>query len=72
MIMYWNEPRMKRVGVREYWLVHPTDRRVTSYRLIDGEYGKPDVQELSGETSVGVLPQVVVAWDDLVRRLPEF
>jgi len=60
----------ERAGVREYWLVHPTDRMVTVYRLLDGEYGKPDVQELSGETAVGVLPNVVVAWDALVRRLP--
>ncbi|WP_434101530.1 hypothetical protein [Methylocaldum gracile] len=43
---------------------------VTVYRLLNGEYGKPDVQELSGETRVGVLPHVAVAWDDLVRRLP--
>ncbi|MGX2039101.1 Uma2 family endonuclease [Methylocaldum sp. MU1018] len=60
----------ERAGVREYWLVHPTDRMVIIYRLVDGEYGKPDVQALSGETSVGVLPQVAVVWDDLVRRLP--
>jgi len=57
--------------VQEYWQVHPSDRKVTIYRLIDGEYGKPDVQELSDETSVGVLPRVAVAWDDLVRRLPQ-
>lgn len=56
--------------MREYWLVHPTDRMVTVYRLLNGEYGKPDVQELSGETRVGVWPYVAVAWDDLVRRLP--
>ncbi|CAI8832262.1 Uma2 family endonuclease [Methylocaldum szegediense] len=60
----------ERAGVREYWLVHPIDRMVTIYRLLDGEYGKPDVQELSGETAVGVLEGVSVAWDDLVRRLP--
>lgn len=60
----------ERAGVREYWLVHPIDRMLTIYRLLDGEYGKPDVQELSGETAVGVLEGVSVAWDDLVRRLP--
>jgi len=28
-------------GVQEYWLVHPTDRLVFSYQLIDdGQYGK--------------------------------
>ncbi len=56
--------------MREYWLVHPLDRIVTIYRLADGEYGKPDVQELSGETALGILPEVSIAWDALVRRLP--
>ncbi len=61
----------ERHGVKEYWLVHPTDRILTIYRLAGGEYGKPDVQELMGETPVGVLPGVVIAWDALVARLPK-
>jgi Uma2 family endonuclease len=61
----------ERSGVREYWLVHPVDRVVIVYRLADGEYGKPDVQELAGTTLVGVLPGVVIAWDELAGRLPE-
>jgi Uma2 family endonuclease len=60
----------ERAGVQEYWLVHPIDRMVTIYRLVNGEYGKPAVQELKGETAVGVLPGVVIAWDALVARLP--
>jgi len=59
----------ERAGIAEYWLVHPIDRMVTVYRLVDGEYGKPDVFELSGETPVGVLPEVVIQWDSLVERL---
>jgi Uma2 family endonuclease len=58
-------------GVREYWLVHPIDRIVTIYRLARKEYGKPDVQELKGETPVGVLPGVVIAWDAVAGRLPK-
>ena len=60
----------ERAGVREYWLVHPTDRIVTIYRLSGAEYGKPEVCMLAGETPVGVLPGVAIAWDDLVGRLP--
>lgn len=60
----------ERAGVGEYWLVHPVDRMVTIYRLEGTEYGKPQVQELVGETPVGVLPGVVIAWDALVARLP--
>ncbi len=59
----------ERSGVKEYWLVHPTDRLVTIYRLIEGEYGKPEIRELSGETPVAVLPGVAIVWDDLVSRL---
>ncbi len=64
----------ERAGVLEFWLVHPVDRMVTVYRLIGGEYGKPDVHELSGETPVGVLPGVAIQWDALVARLsaPEY
>lgn len=38
----------ERHGVAEYWLVHPGDRLVTVYRLLNGAYGKPHVQEFAG------------------------
>lgn len=60
----------ERAGVGEYWLIHPVDRVLTVYRLIDGEYGKPELHELQGETPVGVLPDVVIQWDELATRLP--
>ena len=60
----------ERAGVREYWLVHPFDRMVTVYRLVDGEYGKPDGYDLTGSTPVSVLPGVTIAWDALTARLP--
>ena len=60
----------ERAGVREYWLVHPIDRMVTIYRLEDGQFGRPDVAYLAGETPVGILPGVAIAWDALVERLP--
>jgi Uma2 family endonuclease len=60
----------ERAGVREFWLVHPMDRVLTVYRLIGTEYGRPDTQALEGETPVGVLPGVVVRWDEVAARLP--
>ncbi len=58
-------------GVREYWLVHPTDRVLTVYRLdSNGEYGKPELYELIGETAVGLLPECVIQWDALSFSLP--
>lgn len=60
----------ERQGVREYWLIHPRDKVLTVYTLNGAEYGKPYTQELSGETPVGVLPGVVILWDELAARLP--
>ncbi|NOT85663.1 MAG: Uma2 family endonuclease [Methylococcaceae bacterium] len=57
-------------GVREYWLVHPTDRVLTVYRLENGEYGKPELYELIGATPIGALPGCVIQWDELVASLP--
>ena len=36
----------ERVGVREFWLVHPIDKLVIIYLLENGAYGKPALQEL--------------------------
>lgn len=55
-------------GVKEYWLVHPTDRVVTIYRLENGVYGKPEIAELEGTTPASVVP-VIITWDQVTRRL---
>jgi|CXWL01.1.fsa_nt_gi Uma2 family endonuclease len=59
----------ERHGVREYWLIHPVDRVLTVYSLVNAEYGKPEIYELRGETRVNVLPDIVIQWDDLGARL---
>lgn len=61
----------QRVGVREYWLVHPVDRIVTIYTLNAGSYGVPDVRELVGTLAVGVLPEIVIDWERVVRELDD-
>jgi Uma2 family endonuclease len=58
----------ERAGVREYWLVHPTDRIVTIYLLENGAYGKPAVYELQGTTAAVTLPQVVIDWARVLRE----
>ena len=60
----------ERHGVREYWIVHPTDRVVTVYTLIDGAYGRPDVFELVGEVASKALPEVVIDWARMTQ-LPD-
>jgi Uma2 family endonuclease len=59
----------ERSGVAEYWLVHPTDRVLTIYRLQGAAYGVPDIRELIGETAVSVLPGVAIQWEPIARRL---
>jgi Uma2 family endonuclease len=61
----------EQAGVPEFWLVHPSDRIVIIYRLLDGHYGQPDIFELKESTPVGVLDGVAIAWDELVARLPK-
>jgi Uma2 family endonuclease len=53
----------ERHGVREYWLVHPLDRVLTVYRLVAGEYGKPEIRVTTGAAPVGILPGLAVHWD---------
>ncbi len=61
----------ERAGVREYWLVHPYDRMVTIYRLESGEFGKPEVAELTEPTKVGILDAVAIEWEALLERVPK-
>lgn len=60
----------ERAGVREYWLVHSTAHTFTVQTLVDGRYGMPEMSERRGSTALHMLPQVVIAWDALVARLP--
>ena len=60
----------ERHGVREYWLVHPTDRVLTIYLLQGKQFAKPEIVELTGQTAITVLEDVVIEWDDLITRLP--
>jgi Uma2 family endonuclease len=52
----------ERVGVREYWLVHPVDNIVTIYLLGPEGYAKPVMQELTGQTASTAVPEVVIDW----------
>jgi hypothetical protein len=55
----------ERHGVREYWLLHPTDDVLMIYRLVNGVYGKPDVLALEGETAVDAIDGLVIRWHDI-------
>lgn len=43
-------------GVKEYWIVHPTDRIVMVYRLgNDKAYGKPDIYDRESKVEVSAV-----------------
>lgn len=61
----------ERHGVRECWLVHPTDRVVNVYTLSDGAYGRPAIHELQGHLASTAVPAVDIDWARVLAGLPE-
>ncbi|MEW5887691.1 MAG: Uma2 family endonuclease [Pseudomonadota bacterium] len=60
----------ERAGVAEVWLVHPTDRVVTVYRLEGRAYGRPSIHEMKDSLAVHVLPGVRIDWERVPGRPP--
>jgi Uma2 family endonuclease len=60
----------ERAGVREVWLIHPVDRKLTLYRLEPGGlFSAPCFLELKGQTRLTAVPGVTVDWDQLLSDL---
>jgi Uma2 family endonuclease len=57
-------------GVKEYWLVHPSDRLIT-VRLLetDGRYGLPSIHEAKGLLPVTTLSGLEIDLDLVFRRV---
>jgi len=47
-------------GVTEYWIVHPIDRIVWKYILINGFYGKPEIFDYKGKPSFQLFPELEI------------
>jgi Uma2 family endonuclease len=62
-------PVYERAGVPEVWLINPTDRTLTIYRLKGGHYGSPSLRELGGRVHLTAVPGVSIDWDRLLSRL---
>jgi Uma2 family endonuclease len=60
----------ERAGVRELWLVHPTDRVVTVYVRSGDGFVRPTVAETTGEMAAHILPAVRVDWERLLAYPP--
>lgn len=48
--------------------MHPVDHIVTIYLLVNGAYGKPEVQALHGTTAAHSVPGVVIDWAPVMRE----
>jgi Uma2 family endonuclease len=57
-------------GVREYWLVHPTDRVLSVYRVgPDGRFGRAGVSETKGTHLSSLFDGLENDWDRVFARL---
>ncbi|MGB9903131.1 MAG: Uma2 family endonuclease [Desulfotomaculales bacterium] len=53
-------------GVKEYWLVHPTDEIVMVYRLgADGKYGRPEIYARNDRVKVGLFENFYLSLEDI-------
>jgi Uma2 family endonuclease len=59
----------ERAGVREVWLVDPTDRKLAIYRLEAKYYGRPTILELKGRTKLTAVPGVTIDWTRVLAKL---
>ena len=57
----------ERVGVREYWVIHPIDGMVFIYRH-NGERYDIDIQSLRGQSCASVVP-VCIEWDQFIPAI---
>ncbi|OAM92810.1 Endonuclease, Uma2 family (restriction endonuclease fold) [Pelosinus fermentans] len=56
----------EKAGVKEYWLVHPTDHTVTVFKLgEDGMYGRYEVYDHSEQLSVGIFSDLVLELSEI-------
>ncbi|MBU0568165.1 Uma2 family endonuclease [bacterium] len=59
----------ERHGVKEYWIIHPTDNLLT-VRLLekDGRYGIPKIYEGMGSLEVATLPGLTIDLDAVFQK----
>lgn len=51
----------EQAGVREYWVVHPTDHTIMVFKLAeDGRYGRYEMYEQSEQLIVGMFPELIL------------
>lgn len=64
-------PVYERAGVREVWLIHPTERKLTIYLLEEGRYAGARIVELEGRTHLTAVSGVTIDWDRALADIAE-
>lgn len=59
----------ERAGVREVWLIHPTNRTLKIHRLESGRYSPAPLLELQGQTPLTAIPDVTIDWNLVLAEL---
>jgi Uma2 family endonuclease len=62
-------PVYERAGVREVWLIHPTKRTLTVYRLEEGHYGCATTVRLEGRTPLVAVSGVTIDWGEVLAAM---
>lgn len=60
----------ERHGVLEYWLIHPTDRTLSIYRLENGAYGKPEVFDAEATVTPSIFSDLPISLPEVFRHVP--
>ena len=56
-------------GVKEYWIVHPTDQAITVFLLQDnGKYNDGVVYEWEGKIRVHIFNDYLIDWEDIFGK----
>ena len=50
----------EKAGVKEYWVVFPDEKVIQIFKLVNGEYGKPEVYGLDDKIEVKYLDDLVI------------
>lgn len=56
-------------GVKEYWIVHPTDQVVMVHILEKGQYQKPKIYDREASVQVHILPDIEIILSDLFTSI---
>jgi Uma2 family endonuclease len=59
----------ERARVAEVWLIHPTDRTLSLYRLAGERYGPPTLLQWRGKTKMTAVPEVSIDWEQVLDGL---